>query len=244
MTLGNLFPDVWAFIRSILTALIATGLATWAFKLFGEKWLSAKFSERLEAYKHAQQKELERLKFNINALMDRTTKLHQYEFDVLPQLWGLLNDAFGHSIRLVSRLQTNPDLDRMEPAQLTEFIESCELAQWQKDKLSAMQRKNDEYFKMIFWHKLNKANKAVIEFNNFYVKNGIFIQSDLKTHFDEIRDMMFEALNEKEFEESHGVPREGRYEKSDRLWKDGQTKLGEIGALVQNRLWNARTLDG
>ena len=243
MTLANLFPDVWAFIRLVLTALATTGLATWAFKILGEKWLSAKFSERLEAYKHAQQKELERLKFNINSLMDRTTKLHQYEFDVLPELWGLLNDAFGHAIRLVSRLQTNPDLDRMEPEHLAEFIEACDLPQWQNKKLAVMTHKNDEYFKMIFWLKLNKANGATVEFNNFYVKNGIFIQSDLKTHFDEIRDMIFEALNEKEFEKSYGVPREGRYEKSDRLWQNGEAKLAEIGALVQNRLWNAQSLD-
>ncbi len=226
------------------TAIAATTLAVAIFKQLGEKWLSAKFSERLEAYKHAQQTELERLKFNINALMDRTTKLHQYEFDVLPQLWGLLNDAFGHSIRLVSRMQFYPDLDRMEPAQLEEFINACELAKWQKDRLKTMQHKNDEYFKMIFWQKLNKANNAVIEFNNFYVKNGIFIQSDLKTHFDIMRDMMFEALEEREFEEKNGLPRTGGYKKSDFLSEDGKTKLDEIGKLVQHRLWNARTLDG
>jgi len=241
--LANLFPDIWAFVRLIMTALATTGLALWAFKLLGEKWLTAKFSERLEAYKHAQQKELERLKFNISALMDRTTKLHQYEFDVLPQLWGLLYDAFGHSIQLISPLQTYPDLDRMEHNQLVEFMETCELYKWEKAKLLDMKSKNDEYFKMIFWHKLSKTTKSVIGFNDYYVKNGIFIQTDLKTHFDELRDLMFAALDERRFEKSYGVPREGRYEKSDHLRKDGQTKLDEIGRLVQNRLWNARTLD-
>jgi hypothetical protein len=39
----------------------------WLFRTFSEKWLNAKFEERLAAYKHEQQKELEHLKFTINA---------------------------------------------------------------------------------------------------------------------------------------------------------------------------------
>jgi hypothetical protein len=41
-------------------------LAYWLFKLFSEKWLTAKFDERLAAYKHEQQKELEQLRYKIN----------------------------------------------------------------------------------------------------------------------------------------------------------------------------------
>lgn len=243
MNFANLFPDAWAFARLILTALATTGLALWVFKLLGEKWLSAKFDERLEAYKHAQQKELERLKFNISTLMNRTVKLHQFEFEVLPQLWGLLNVAFGHAIRLASPVQTHPDLDRMEPSQLVEFMKNSELAQWQKDKLSGMQRKNNEFFDMLFWLKFNQANGATIEFNNFYLKNCIFIQADLKVPFESMRNMIFDALHEKESEKNYDHPREGRYEKSDFLYKEGEAKLAEIGRLVQNRLWNANALD-
>jgi hypothetical protein len=35
------------------------------FKVFGEKWLNAKFEERLAEYKHAQQKEIEQDGFTI-----------------------------------------------------------------------------------------------------------------------------------------------------------------------------------
>jgi len=40
------------------------------FKWFSEKWLNAKFEERLASYKHAQ---------------DRTVKLHQREFEAIPR---------------------------------------------------------------------------------------------------------------------------------------------------------------
>jgi len=46
----------------------------------------------LLAYKHEQQKELEHLKFSINAQMDRATKLHQREFEALPEAWSNSTD--------------------------------------------------------------------------------------------------------------------------------------------------------
>ena len=52
------------------------GIAYAMFKRLGEKWLDAKFDERLAAYKHEQQKGLEQLRFKINTLLDRAIKLH------------------------------------------------------------------------------------------------------------------------------------------------------------------------
>jgi hypothetical protein len=83
------------------------------FKILGEKWLNAKFEERLAAYKHAQQRELEELKFQINTLMDRTLKLHQREFDVLPEAWGRLNDAFKVIRPVTLGFQQSPDVNAM-----------------------------------------------------------------------------------------------------------------------------------
>src|SRR5690242_14921631 len=64
------------------------------FKHLAARWLESKFEERLQALKHAHGKELEQLRFRISALLDRATKLHQREFEVLPDAWAKLNDAF------------------------------------------------------------------------------------------------------------------------------------------------------
>jgi hypothetical protein len=53
-----------------------TALAFAMFRIFGEKWLSNKFEERLAHFKHEQQKEMERVRFEINSLMDRRVKLY------------------------------------------------------------------------------------------------------------------------------------------------------------------------
>ena len=80
-----------------ITAVGAAGAAYLLFRHLGDNWLAGKFNERLEAFKHAQQQQLEQLRLRINTTFDRTVKLHANEFEVLPELWGRLNEAFDHA---------------------------------------------------------------------------------------------------------------------------------------------------
>lgn len=227
----------WASIGYLgFTLATATALAYWLFRLFSEKWLSAKFNERLEDHKHEQQKALEHLRFQMNATMDRTMKLHQFEFEVLPKLWGFLTAAYGQVSRLVAALQSYPDLDRMNESELAEFLEKCPLAEWQKKELREGGDKGRRYTKMIFWHDLNMAYGKYYEFNNYLIAMGIFIPDDLKAEMGKLRDMMLDALVEKQFEEEHPDPREGRFAKSRALRSDGAALLSTIESAVRARL--------
>src|ERR1700736_1981739 len=112
---------MWSNLQVILApigALVAGGgilsiIVFGTFKLLGEKWLNSKFDERLAAYKHEQQKELEHLRFRINSLMDRTAKLHQREFDIVPEAWGRLVEAYSSVLWFTPPFQFSPDLAGM-----------------------------------------------------------------------------------------------------------------------------------
>ena len=104
-------------------------------KWFGERWVTAKFSERLEAFKHAQQREIEQLKFQINASMDRAVKLHQREFETLPQAWSTLVIAYNSVKSFTSPLQSYADVRRMNDTELDEFLNDTNLANSQKDDI-------------------------------------------------------------------------------------------------------------
>jgi hypothetical protein len=59
----NIISSIWTAFGVIAVAgggLVA--IAYGIFKFLGDKWLNAKFEERLTAYKHEQQKELEELR--------------------------------------------------------------------------------------------------------------------------------------------------------------------------------------
>jgi hypothetical protein len=207
------------------------------FKVFGEKWLSAKFEERLEAYKHAQQQELERLKFKINALLDRTTKLHQREFDVIPEAWSKLNHANVSVHSFISPFQQYPDVNRMSEAHMEEFLESSPLAGWQKAELKEARDKNKSYQKAIYWHNAARARDGYREFSTYLMRNGIFIPEPLKSKFTELSDLLWDALIEHEMNEEHEF-RPRHREKQKDLDTKGPNLLKAIETDVQGRLWS------
>ncbi|HZE55412.1 MAG TPA: hypothetical protein VE111_19335 [Bradyrhizobium sp.] len=130
------------------------------FRTFSEKWLNAKFEERLAAYKHEQQKELEHLKFSINAQMDRATKLHQKEFEALPEAWARLMHAHGIIMSVVSRLQSLPDLNAMRPDQLEDFLVNSKLAECQREIIRQAPDKTSAYRNQFEPFKIARARKA------------------------------------------------------------------------------------
>ena len=62
--LQNVFGPLVTAIGTVVVAGGGVSALTYGlFRFFGERWLNAKFEERLAIYKHAQQKELEHLRF-------------------------------------------------------------------------------------------------------------------------------------------------------------------------------------
>jgi hypothetical protein len=239
-------PEVQSVIAAVaawVVALLVAGgglaaVAFWIFKLLSEKWLNAKFAQRLEAYRHTPQRELEQLKFEISALMDRTVKLHQKEFDVLPEAWGRLTDAHGITTSVTAAFQQYPNLEQMNKEQLEEFLESSPLQKWQRTELKSITGKNRYYMKAIGWQNIVKAQDACREFHVYLLKNGIFIPEPLKAKFVELDEIIYAALVEHELNHQEvNTPREREAFKA--LRGKGAETLKSLEADVQGRLWKS-----
>lgn len=233
----NLPSDFFAAIGYIVVGAGAIGtIVWWLFRTFSEKWLNAKFEERLAAYKHEQQKELEHLKFAINAQMDRATKLHQKEFEALPEAWGRLMDAYGIIMATTSRYQSTPDLNAMRPDQLDDFILHSKLAEWQRQLVSDAKDKTNAYRNQIEPFKISEARKATSNFYTYFRKNGIFIRDPIKQQFDTLDQLILSALSEHELNFQHQTC---EFKSIDRLALDGETMVKALETEVQKRLWDA-----
>jgi hypothetical protein len=228
-----------------LTATAAAIFAWGAFKWFGKKWLESQFAHRLERFRHEQNQEIERLRYRINALMDRTTKLHQNEFQVLPELWDKLSIASSDVQTFVSRLQSYTDVDHMQLEQYCEFVNQSDFAEWQKAELLQLDRgkRNDTYQRFSVWQKSHKANTSYAEFHNYLASKGIFVPAELKEKFKVARELMADAMRERVLQEQAPSMGEGRFEKGDKFQREMPTLLSEIEAEVQARLWEANKLD-
>lgn len=220
--------------------LAAVGAAYWCFKLFSEKWLAARFNERLEDYRHKQQRQLEELRFKINALMDRTTKLHQREFDVLPEAWSRLVMAHGHVQAVTTGLQQYPDLDRMTSAELVEFLEKTPLESWKKEEIKAATKKSDRYIRAINFHKAWEARNTYRDYYTYFQKNSIFIRREIKSRFDAISELTHGALVEHEIGLQHGNDFRN-WETREKFSKESGNLLASLEAEVQTRLWDSQS---
>jgi hypothetical protein len=163
-----------------LAALGVTGTACAAaafalFRWFGASWLEAKFAKDLEEFKAEKnsqlsklnsgyQQEAERLKADVNRLLDRATKLHAREYEILPAAWGLLSKAHGATASLESSIQVRPDLDAMRPEQLDEFLQRSELSEWQKLDIAKSTEKGATYARHLVWLQIGQASSAIIEY--------------------------------------------------------------------------------
>lgn len=233
----NTLSDFFAVIGFMVVGVGAVGtFAWWVFRTFSEKWLNAKFEERLAAYKHEQQKELEHLKFAINAQMDRATKLHQKEFEALPEAWALLMNAHGIIISLVSRYQSHPDLNGMRPDQAEDFIVNCNLAEWQRQLVRDAKDKTNAYRDQIEPFKIARAKKASRKFHLYFRKNGIFIREPIKQQFGALDELMLSALSEHLMNFQHQTR---EFKSIDRLASEGEKMVKALENEVQQRLWDS-----
>jgi hypothetical protein len=176
---------VLAFIGAVLVA--AGGLGVIVFQIFkhlGGKWLDARFDERLQKLKHEQAHQIEQFRFKVSTLLDRARKLHQREFEVLPEAWAKLSNAFWKGSALVAPFKERPDLNRMGDTQQEEFITNSRLQDWQKAEVRNATDKTAKYDEMNFWHVLGDAKGACTDSSRYLGVQGIFIEPELRKKMD------------------------------------------------------------
>jgi hypothetical protein len=231
--------DVMAFIGTVLVAggggaVVAFGLI----RLFAEKWLNTKFEERLESLKQEHRKEIERLRLTINTLMDRATKLHQREFDALPEVWGRLNDAFVRTCGLAFQFQ--PNIDDLPEEQLNDYLSKSPLEKWEQAAVKAATDKTGYYASRMVVHSLGDAFTTYNNYGLYLRKNGIFIESRLRDKFYEFEKLIQEALAEQHINvQQHNPLRPWKSEKLAELDQKGRSLLTALEREVRGRLWNA-----
>ena len=217
-------------------AAIGAGSSAFAyaiFRIFTTKWIEARFSERLEAFKHQQNQEIEHLRFRINTMMDWNVKLHQREFDILPETWNLLNEAFYTIEPIAIGFQQYPNLDEMSADRLEEFLEKSPLTGVQKTELRSEANKIQYYRAVKTMHDLNTAINSYNQFHLLVAKNAIFIVEPIKTAFLSLDQMLKEAIIERQVQPQ-------KFDKGVILNERGKQLLKALEEGIQGRLWSSQ----
>lgn len=214
----------------------SVALSYTVFKYLTSKWIENKFQERLEKYKVEQQKELEEFKRKINELSNRVSKIHEKEFEVLPQMYSHMIDAIKDLNVLTSAFKQYPDVNKMDDEKLKFFLEqNTFLNEWQKNELAQASDKNKYYQNAEFRRDVNQSSSSIYKLHEYIQKNSLFLLDDLKEKFNEIDRLMWEiCVNMDIADESQD--RKMKME----VWKSGTSKVEpiriSIEKLVQERL--------
>lgn len=173
------------------------GSAVVAYLLFqhlGKGWIENKFSERLDKLRHQQTLELQRLKVEIDGLLSGVIKLQEKEFVVLPEAWGKLYEAYSLVSSFVSPLQQYVDVDRMNSAQIEEFLSTTEFTESNKEEIRSSRARGTTYQNILFWYRLRKVRAGFSDLHTYVARNGIFLPLELKEDFTKIADQLWSAI--------------------------------------------------
>lgn len=216
MNWGPIVNEVASWLISIgITGSVSAAAAWGLFKWLGKKWIEDHFSKELEAFKAEKQVELEklrteygreteRLKADLNRFADRASRFHVREYEVLPEAWGLMNKAYGAVSSAIAAFQETDDLNRMSQPQFAAWLEASGLEQYQKDELNSVPDKNQHYMNLRSWKQISEAKQTAIEFVNYVILQGVFIDESLShkmmeagknMHFAIISRSMAERMN-------------------------------------------------
>lgn len=209
------------------------------FKFLAAKWLEEKFKKNFQQLVHDQNKEIERLKTELTKSFDRAAKLHQREFEALPQVWDKVSEAYWTAASLVSPLQMHSDLNMMLPKQLESFVAKSELAEWQKEEVLVSPDKTKKFQELIYWHKLSRGFAAIRDADVVLSRIGIFVQDPIKDKLRAVIDLGHGALVEDQINHEHPPSKFSDRLKSeiDRMRTDGKTWMEEAEILIKARLW-------
>jgi hypothetical protein len=219
-------------------ALVA--IAFQIFKHLGVKWLDAQFAERLQNLKHEQAQEIEGLRFKVSALLDRATKLHQREFEVLPEAWAKLNEAFWAASALVAFLKETPDLNGMSDPHREDFIAKSRLHDWQKAEVRNANDKTAKYEELNFWHILSDAKNAAVKSSRYLGVQGIFVEPELRKKLDRLNQLIWNSLIEAESNKQFGMHER---DQAGTLRTEGGPLRDTLETAIHFRIWPATKVE-
>lgn len=241
-----------------VTTGVAAAAAYGMFKWLGAKWIEARYAgqliklkaaadEKIEVFRAERaeyrdelnrdfQRESERLRAEVSRLSDRASQLHKREYEALPEAWGLLSKAFGRALEASREGAIYPHFDTSDKEALAHFIDSEDLADYQKEKLKASPNWYSEYTKMRQNRAVIEARKLISEFNNYIILNGVFFQESLVEKMHEVKNLISMA-NERRW----AVLEEINESTDEATAKDELTKadklIGEIKREIRAKLF-------
>lgn len=238
----------FAWIGRLATVATPVGLAIlWFGRTYIDKWLTKRFQGQLDALKHAQAQEIERLRAKIAGMLDRATKLHQHEFEVLPEAWRLLATSMGSASHVLAALQQFPDAGAHNEAELEVLLENTPFFEHDKQAVRDAPNRFERTQTFGDLYQRYAARDAINErqaFHNYVILKGVFIEPELRAKMLELSVLIMNCLmDHRDMINDRDSFKQRDFTGNREKWKAAEPLKDEIHQMVSDRLWSAAKLD-
>ncbi len=187
---------------------------------------------------------VEILKSNLNIEKQLKIEYHKKLYDLYSELWSVIQTLQNYFHFYGRRLQSSPDLNKMDELEFNDFLDNSELKNYDKESIIRSNDRNSVYSEKIFWYSFNKMSKSYNDLFIFFSLNKIYFNEEIKELIDSLIDLYNSSLNDLA---SGGETRDPiwREEKLgyrlirstyDKVNKDGPLIISQIEKLIENDL--------
>ncbi len=231
----------WIGKLATIALALAVGLAGIA-RAYIDKWLDSRFQAKLAALNHSQALEIARFQLAIDTKLNRASKLHDREFEVLPRAWDLLCEAGGAVTLLLDENQTHPDLSKLDDLELNELLSSMPFSEAECDAIRSTPKdaQTQLYAKRKRRYQVVRAGGLAQDFHNYVASYGVFVEPSLRSKLLRFSDILSEVVQTHSQLMPVDDPNAIKVRTLNRQKFEATTALvDEIGDAVSARLWGA-----
>jgi len=248
-------PDLRRFFLHVLEAAGGGAVVLATIQAFGTKWIDRHFEQKLQAFRARSDAELASFKAQHDSelsqlrqkhetdlalmnhrLTSRISRIHEKEFEVLPEAWLKINEAQGTVHMAISAFKQRPNVQILPPAQFEELLSKLELTPFQVQDINSKtgDAKQHALDKALSHKEIDTAREKQRLLQNYLIQNRIFMTKDLQGKFEEINANLRQAMSNYEIGGDHddrGLTREAHD-----LISSAGLKLPALELAIQQRI--------
>lgn len=203
----------------------------------GERLLSNHFDAKIEALKHEQGKELGRLQAELDHFKDRGIRSNEKEYQAITALWESFVDAFLATRGSVAQLLEYPDLNKLSPDDVADFLEDENITGKSAARILSAGDRNSSYNHTVRAKLIWVAGETVLRTIAILRKQSVFMPEELAGRFSVVLDDLNAVRIEQQLKMRKDLARYITVERSLVLVSvEGQKTFDRLRDAVRNRL--------
>lgn len=189
--------------------------------------------KEIEKLRQQNSVDIEKIKVQLNAKLDRSTRFHTYEYDIYPDIWDKLTDTYSKILN-INQPKLYLPIPVKDPIALDEFLDKCLFSVAEKMAVEMSHRPQETYKEIRIQKDLEETRAAHNKFQAQSSKNCIFFSERFSEMLTDVSNYMFTFINDTEEKIKNGPI--DSFERYIRFKNGIENMMAEIEAYIRKHI--------